>query len=591
MAIFGKDRFGVTKTKGRGQVVLGAWAGALAAALKIARTRWTDPSSRVTVTALFVAAAHLPSLAFHATDLWSRSHYHFFPLVALGAAFLAHREWPSLGLVSPGNPSITLAMFGCCWCLLLSALVLNSPWLGAVAALTALGSGLFGLGGTSLFRRLRIPWAFLWLTIPLPLDYDHEMISWLQSCTAQYGSALLDLCGVLHVLVGNVIEVDGRRLMVEEACAGAHSFFAIVPLTIFFMLWTRRRVGMAWLLVSIAAVWALAANVVRIAGVTLLTTQLGIDVTHGWTHEVFGLAVYAAALGLVVSTDRLFLFFVPKRSYRSPAHGMTASKKRSARTESSDRPVRGKGTLSICGVLIIGYGLLTAAQGILLLRDLFQGDERVLSRSIHFEPLGANVLPSQWGQWKQLDYTTERRRRNSDSGEYSQIWRYQFGNRVANVSLDYAFTGWHELSHCYRTQGWTIDSRTYTADELNEVNPQTELVQVSLSRPFGPSGYLLFAVFDASGRPLRPKDAFGPQQSFAQRLMSRLAATRTRLASGGGVDSLDNGVSSFQLQLFVVSDPPLAPEEQREATGFLQYVASRLTDPTTLESMMQPSSD
>src|SRR5262249_45521662 len=162
------------------------------------------------------------------------------------------------------------------------ASILYSPWLGAVAALVTVAALAYGIGGKSLLRRILPAWVFLWLLIPPPFGLDGRLISMLQTLTSRFAGRVLDTFGVFHVMAGNVVEVGEQRLLVEEACSGIHSFLTVLVVTVFFVLWARRPLLPAALLVVAAVGWALVGNVARVVGVTVFSTQWGFNVTTGW---------------------------------------------------------------------------------------------------------------------------------------------------------------------------------------------------------------------------------------------------------------------------------------------------------------------
>src|SRR5688500_17761453 len=73
--------------------------------------------------------AYLPSLVFHVADLWARSHYRFVPFLIPGVAILAIPRLRKDGSLRPRVYS-TIAFVSFCWCLLLLAVIMASPWLG-----------------------------------------------------------------------------------------------------------------------------------------------------------------------------------------------------------------------------------------------------------------------------------------------------------------------------------------------------------------------------------------------------------------------------------------------------------------------------
>src|SRR5262249_15053610 len=153
-------------------------------------------------------------------------------------------------------------------------------------------------------------WLLLWLAVPPPLELDRDLILWLQGWTTRWSSAVLDALGVFHLTAGNVVEVDGQLLLVEGACSGVNSLVSVLACALFLMLLAERPPLRSLLLLAAAVGWVLAANVARVVGVAWLAARAGIDVSAGWRHEAFGLALFAVAVVLIVSTDGLLSFLL-----------------------------------------------------------------------------------------------------------------------------------------------------------------------------------------------------------------------------------------------------------------------------------------
>ena len=134
---------------------------------------------------------------------------------------------------------------------------------------------LYAVGGARLFRAALPAWLLLWLIIPPPFELDRQLILWLQSLTTRWASAVLDFLGQYHVLAGNVVEIGGRRLFVEEACSGVNSLFSAAACTLFFVFLVRRPPLHAALLLAASVGWVLAANVVRVAGIAYVLARWG----------------------------------------------------------------------------------------------------------------------------------------------------------------------------------------------------------------------------------------------------------------------------------------------------------------------------
>ena len=132
------------------------------------------------------------------------------------------------------------------------------------------------------------------------------MIGVLQTTVTRMSSSVLDLLGVFHVREGNVIRLADRPLLIEEACSGIHSLFAVLAGMVFLAIYCRRSFARGLGLLAAAVTWVVLANTLRIVTVVYLAATWQVDVASGWSHEALGLAVFAVALGLTASTDNLF---------------------------------------------------------------------------------------------------------------------------------------------------------------------------------------------------------------------------------------------------------------------------------------------
>ena len=237
-----------------------------------------------TVAMALIGLAHLPLLALQARQTWDHPHYRFFPLVPIGAVLLAIRATGRLGPLEPGPDRPVAWLLGGSWALLAGACLIGSAWLGTIAAMLVTVAVVYALGGARLLRPLLPAWGLLWLAIP-PLGLDSDVVTMLQALASGWSSPVLDTLGVFHLREGNVIRLADRRLLIDEACSGVHSLFAVLAGTIFLALWARRSLIRGIVLVAIAVTWVILGNVARIVAVAYLAASRQIDVSSGWSHE------------------------------------------------------------------------------------------------------------------------------------------------------------------------------------------------------------------------------------------------------------------------------------------------------------------
>ena len=270
--------------------------------------------ARTAVAGACLVLAFVPLLVWHAQVLWDRPHFQFFPLLLPAAVFLAWPRGRRLGSLSPGDSERgTKLLWAGSWTLLAVAVFISSPWLAAVAALFTLTALAYSLGGMALCRALLPGGLLLWLAIPLPLGFDEGLIHALQDATTRCSSRVLDVFGLYHLRAGNTIEVGGESLLVDEACGGIQSFYAMLASLLFFVLWSRCAFLPGLFLLVCGLGWALAANLLRVLAVIVLTAYWGWDATTGWRHEMISWLSYSLCLLLTWNTRHLILFLLPKR--------------------------------------------------------------------------------------------------------------------------------------------------------------------------------------------------------------------------------------------------------------------------------------
>jgi exosortase len=495
----------------------------------VAPFRRTVPWDRVALAAA-VMAALLPFLLQHTAWLWARPHYQFFPLVLVGACFLAYRGLRGV-VLRPGDPRTAGLGLAVAWLVLLVAVAVDSSWLGSIAGMAAVPALAYATGGRDLVVRLLPAWGLLWLLVPPPLDLDRVIIYQLQGWTTGWSSSVLDALGVFHVRAGNAIEIDGRSLLVEEACSGINSLFSVTACTLFLVLAGRRGWARGLTLMVAAVGWVLAANVARVVLVVVLETRFGVSAATGWRHEVLGLVMFAVAFGLVLSTDRLIAFLAGQRRTSPPIDPAPAGP-----------TVRNARILAFVAV----PAFLLPLVAYLLVAESTPAAGPVPP------PLAADadLLPPKIGDWERTDYAVHSRSSGSYFGEYSHVWHFTRNGTTVCVSIDAPFPAWHDLTWCYVGTGWRLRSQ-----EVDKSVVSGGLVEVRMDRPVNWYGYLAFCEFDRRGTALAAR----PGGTAASPVRHRAALARLGIGEPGAADP---GGPVYQLQVFDERWAEIGPSEE-----------------------------
>jgi exosortase len=553
-----------------------------------------------------VGLAHLPLLAQLAQRLWAAEHYQYFPLVLVGAAAIAYERARDLPRLSPGRPSWRRGLTSFAFLLLTLAILVNSSWLGGVAALASLAALIYSIGGRRLFISWLPAWLFLWLAIPLPFGFDRSLITLLQTVATRWASGVLDLIGLRHAVLGVVLKLPEKSFFVEEACSGIHSFFAALACTIFYAFYLRLRFHRTLALAAVAVFWVIVANAVRVILVAVLTTQWGLPVTEGWAHEALGLVLFVVILVLIVSTDRLLLFFLPglsgprrvsagKRKTRRRAHA-AASRNRGAdgppplgrdapnpSTEESPKadPPAGRSRRRSAGgaapgqlnrptavALTVSFGLLACVQMAIALRRTGASDGQTPDAR-QLAEASEDTLPPSWNYWRREAFDTVTRERGHPEGRISRIWRFRKGGRQAAVSINGSFRGWHPLSLCLELQGWRIEERENHSYESIGENLPGGFTELRGAISDGRRAIALFAHFDEQNQPVGPPAA---RSWFNIRFwlgrLGELVKGRIPAVNQAGETQ---GRLTYQVQVFSESYDFITPEEAAELRELFHF--------------------
>ncbi len=183
-------------------------------------------------------------------------------------------------------------------------IAIASPWICAVAFVSFAATFYFAATdkeGRSLIG-LALPLVML---INLPLGYDQLLTIRLQQITTGLSSVMLDVLAIPHAVANNVIQLTTRELFVAEACSGIQSVFTLMFLATLLVSIYRRPIWLAPLYLVIAALLAIAANVLRVTVVAVGDVWLSIDLADGWQHELVGYSALCIATLFLLSFDHL----------------------------------------------------------------------------------------------------------------------------------------------------------------------------------------------------------------------------------------------------------------------------------------------
>ncbi|HEX9806656.1 MAG TPA: exosortase, partial [Alteraurantiacibacter sp.] len=162
------------------------------------------------------------------------------------------------------------------------------------------------LGGWHALRRLWFALFFLVFLVPLPGFVIVSMTGPLKSLVAQAVESMLYALGYPIARSGVVLSIGQYQLLIADACAGLNSIFSLAALGVLYLYLTAsgNLARTVVLLASIVPI-ALAANLLRVMALVLITFHFGDGAGQSFFHGSAGMALFAIALVLLLGLDVL----------------------------------------------------------------------------------------------------------------------------------------------------------------------------------------------------------------------------------------------------------------------------------------------
>src|ERR1035438_1509149 len=149
-------------------------------------------------------------------------------------------------------------------------------------------------------RELVYPLCTLLLMVAPPTFLFARLTLSLQLLASRLGESCLEALGYSVLREGNILELVGIKLSVEEACSGIRSLMAIFFMCVLYNYFFVRGWSMKALILVMAIPIAILGNAVRIIA-TGIASQYNPALVSGAAHAAFGyVSVLAAAAGCVL---------------------------------------------------------------------------------------------------------------------------------------------------------------------------------------------------------------------------------------------------------------------------------------------------
>lgn len=473
---------------------------------------------------IFLVAAYLPICIEYYSQLWGKDYYRFFPVAILAVVVLAvmRTDLKLKARQRTGNALRVAAAVAAVVFLYLSGAT-GSPWIGMISFTLAVGILL------DLLQDKESPGSLLPLLLPFlitvrpPMNIDVRGVQFLQTLTSEMSSRVLRALQMDHILSGNVIQpFKGTSLFVEEACSGVHSLFTLMFVAAFLGAFRRYTLIRSLGLLAGAVFLALLMNCFRVTTVAVGQISMNLNLAEGIAHEIIGYLALTMGIVLLLSMDRLLFFVLGPLpdgviKYKSINY-LVRYWNRMLSPTSLPAVRRDRRSGEGLPLLTSRWNQLIASAVLLVIATptyAFLGSQSAGARIL----LDSQIVSAEWlddpqcGQF--LNFEQDHRERDSQFGEASHQWSFAKNGLNILHSLDHTFSGWHDLTTCYRSVGWRLVSTKLVSSDPEEAWP---VVTAAFVKPTGEHSFLCFSLFTVAGDIVLPEGEAG----FLSGLESRI---------------------------------------------------------------------
>lgn len=256
---------------------------------------------------LGAAAMVLPTLYGMARGPWSVESGVHGPIVLATGLWLIYGRLDEIrARMQPGAPWLTTAAMVVAIALYGFGRAFDFMVIEVAAMLLALLAVAHAYIGLDMLKRLWFPIFYMGFLIPIPGFVLDVVTQPLKLFVSEVVTGALANLGYPMGRQGVTIFVGTYQLLVEDACAGLNSLVSLSAIGLFYVYMLR---GSNWryslLLLALVVPVAVAANMVRVAALVLITWYLGNAAAQGYLHNFAGMVTFVSALLLIFLVDKI----------------------------------------------------------------------------------------------------------------------------------------------------------------------------------------------------------------------------------------------------------------------------------------------
>jgi len=176
--------------------------------------------------------------------------------------------------------------------------------LASLSLIPVISGTIIYLFGFRMFKECLFPVFLLLFMIPVPSQIYASLTIPLQLFVTKISAFLASMVGVVLVYEGNIIHLPQRTLQVVQACSGLRSIMTLLTLGAVLGYLTLNSNTLRTFLFFSGVPIAIAINILRVFLMIIAIYFFSFDLSVGIAHTVFGMLIFAAALGIFFLVGR-----------------------------------------------------------------------------------------------------------------------------------------------------------------------------------------------------------------------------------------------------------------------------------------------
>ena len=269
--------------------------------------RWPEFARRHWPLVVGMLAMVLPTLVSMARGPWSlESGVHGPIVVATGLWLVYRRKDEILAEMAPGETWLTALGLLIAVPLYIFGRAFDFISVEVAALLLTILAVAHAYVGLKVLRKLWFPIFYFGFVIPVPGWVLDTVTQPLKLLVSQIVTDALAYFDYPIARVGVTIYVANYQLLVEDACAGLNSLVSLSAIGLFYVYMLRgSNIRYSMLLLLLVVPIAIAANMVRVAALVLITYHFGNAAAQGYLHNFAGMVTFTSALLFIFLVDKL----------------------------------------------------------------------------------------------------------------------------------------------------------------------------------------------------------------------------------------------------------------------------------------------